>query len=112
MNEVTRMTVWSNGKSIRAYRAQDKRMDVTTRTPEKGYRKMTAVLYDPSYLPQPPQSARELYGETPLEAYRKGFSAGYYRGRVDEMKDAPYDDRIISERNGQPSDQEQRSPHA
>lgn len=44
--EVARMHVWSNGKTIRAYRSQDRRMEVTTRIPEKGYRKMIAVLYE------------------------------------------------------------------
>lgn len=36
--------------------------------------------------------------ESLSEAYRKGFETGYFYGRIDEMNDAPYDDRIVSER--------------
>lgn len=51
MKEVARMHVWSNGKTIRAYRSQDKRWDNVRRTSEKGYRKMIAVLYEMPEIP-------------------------------------------------------------
>lgn|GEM_PF-3678102 len=45
--KVTQHTVWSNGRSVRNYRGQDKSgAHVTNRTSAKGYRRMTMILID------------------------------------------------------------------
>jgi hypothetical protein len=45
--------------------------------------------------------AKELYGETPLEAYRRGFEAGYGYGWTDGCSGKEYDDRTPVERRAQ-----------
>lgn len=55
----------------------------------------------------------QVYAETPLEAYRRGYEAGYMYGRIDEMKRKPYDSRTPGQRFKSPevpADPAQRIP--
>lgn len=37
---------------------------------------------------------------SPLEIYREAYRAGYFYGRIDADRGAPYDDRTVLERKG------------
>jgi hypothetical protein len=48
MSGVKRLTVWTNGSVIKRYQGQDKRDPRSNykTSPTRGFRKMTAVLYE------------------------------------------------------------------